>query len=79
MSSILALLCRFFTGLGLVLTGQEANCDWCSYLTCVPTSLWDCNNTSPTGGVGAPVCQVRQSEDLIAVAFSPCMCLVLAV
>jgi len=42
----LACLCFFATfTVGLVMNlGWGASCDWCHYLTCIPTAWWECDN-----------------------------------
>jgi hypothetical protein len=39
-------VCRFAFGMAMVFRGTNANdsCEWCHYLSCVPTSRWTCIN-----------------------------------
>ncbi|CAK9173069.1 unnamed protein product [Ilex paraguariensis] len=44
--SLILLIAGFTLGLVMVFRGENANdhCSWCHYLSCVPTSRWNCNN-----------------------------------
>ncbi|XBI24750.1 RHOMBOID-like protein 1 [Triticum dicoccoides] len=43
--ALVILICGFITGFVLLMQGFDASqqCSWCHYLSCVPTSQWDCN------------------------------------
>ncbi|CAH8282276.1 unnamed protein product [Eruca vesicaria subsp. sativa] len=45
-TSLLFLVAGYTVGLVLLLRGTDLNkhCSWCHYLTCMPTSLWNCNS-----------------------------------
>ncbi|KAI5004696.1 hypothetical protein ZWY2020_031939 [Hordeum vulgare] len=42
--ALVILICGFITGFVLLMQGFDASqqCSWCHYLSCVPTSKWDC-------------------------------------
>ncbi|XAR70334.1 hypothetical protein NMG60_11027157 [Bertholletia excelsa] len=44
--AIALLIVGFTVGLVMLFRGENANdhCSWCHYLSCVPTSKWNCNN-----------------------------------
>ncbi|GLT35994.1 hypothetical protein SLA2020_104000 [Shorea laevis] len=46
--SLVLLIAGFAVALVMLFKGENGNdhCHWCHYLTCVPTSSWDCNNVA---------------------------------
>uniref|UniRef100_A0A5B6ZD01 RHOMBOID-like protein n=1 Tax=Davidia involucrata TaxID=16924 RepID=A0A5B6ZD01_DAVIN len=44
--ALVLLIVGFTVGLVMLFRGENANdhCSWCHYLSCVPTSRWNCNN-----------------------------------
>ncbi|KAL6979616.1 tubulin folding cofactor A [Sarracenia purpurea var. burkii] len=45
-AALVLLVAGFTAGLVVLFRGENANdhCSWCHYLSCVPTSRWNCNN-----------------------------------
>ncbi|CAA0836394.1 RHOMBOID-like 1 [Striga hermonthica] len=58
MLSFILMIIGLIGGLVLLLHGEDLNehCSWCHYLSCVPTSMWNCN-TQPVS------CQAEQMEN----------------
>ncbi|XP_077213833.1 RHOMBOID-like protein 1 [Tasmannia lanceolata] len=56
--SLILLIVGFTVGLIMLLRGVDANehCSWCHYLSCVPTSMWSCKESSID-------CTATQSEN----------------
>jgi len=58
------LLDRFTTGLISLLRCVDANdyCSWCHYLSCIPTSRWNCNPKASSSVVVSICAEISSSE-----------------
>ncbi|WZZ54665.1 hypothetical protein YC2023_054772 [Brassica napus] len=43
-TSLILLQPGYTVGLVVLLRGTDLNCSWCHYLSCIPTSLWNCKS-----------------------------------
>ncbi|KAL5166313.1 RHOMBOID-like protein 1 [Glycine soja] len=64
--ALILLIVGFTTGLIALLRGIDANdyCSWCHYLSCVPTSRWNCNPPKSSSCVVVSICAEICSSEL---------------